>query len=239
MYKPSVSVIVPCKNEAGNIYSIVKRIPDMGSHTEIIFCDDKSTDSTRSEILKVMEIYPYKDIKLVDGLGICKADNVQKGFDSANGDILCILDGDLTVAPELLPCFYNTICKNKNSFINGTRFVYQMEPDAMKRINMIGNKLLAQLMSFVIDTKLTDTLCGTKMLWRKDYDKIKKLRGLWGTKDRWGDYELLLGAAINNLTISEIPIYYKKRTHGVTKMNNRFADGLTMLRMLYTVWRLK
>ena len=237
MEKPSISIIIPCKNEIKNIRPAVERIPNMGSYTEIIFCDDKSTDGTRYEILKMIETYPDKRIRLIDGPGICKADNVWNGLDNATGDILCILDGDLTVQPEILPLFYNTIRFHPNGFINGTRFVYPMKSNAMLLTNKFGNKFLALLMSFVIKQKLTDTLCGTKVFWRSDYYYIRKHRNSWGVKDQWGDYELLLSAVRCELIIAEIPVYYMDRVYGNTKMNNRIIDGLAMLWMCITAWR--
>lgn len=228
-----VSVIIPCKNEKGNIESAVQRIPEMGSSTEIIFCDDKSTDGTAEEVQRVMKKYPERDIRLVAGPGICKAKNVWAGFDEATGDILMILDADLTVIPEELPYFYGAIASGAGEFINGTRMVYPMQKEAMRTLNIIGNKFFSSTFSYLLGQNLTDTLCGTKVLFRRDWPRIKKLLGSWGITDRWGDYELIFGAAKLHLKIVEVPVHYLERTYGETKMTKRFRNGLIMLRMCF------
>lgn len=227
----SVSIVIPCRNEAGNIQNAVERIPMLGGHTEIIFCDDKSTDGTADNVREMMRKYPEKDIKLVDGPGICKADNVWTGFDNASGDIMLILDADLTVIPEELPYFYEAIAKGRGEFINGSRLVYPMHEEAMRILNIAGNKFFSILFSYILDNPVKDTLCGTKVVWREDFEKIKKLRGAWGIKDRWGDYEMIFGAAKNHLKIIDLPVHYMERTYGETKMTNRMKNGWIMLRM--------
>jgi glycosyltransferase involved in cell wall biosynthesis len=203
----------------------------MGKGTEIIFGDDKSTDGTKEKVQEMIKKYPKRNIKVLDGPGICKAENVWTCFDQANGDILMILDADLTVIPEELPYFYEAITRGYGEFINGSRLVYPMHRDAMKPINMLGNKFFSTLFSYILDTKIKDTLCGTKVLWREDYQKIKKLRGTWGIQDRWGDYELIFGAAKQHLKHIDLPVHYMDRTYGETKMTNRFRNGWIMLRM--------
>ena len=227
----SVSVIIPCKNEAGNVEDAVKRIPAMGSHTEIIFCDDKSTDGTADKIKELIALYPQKDIKLIYGPGICKSENVWTGFDVAKGDILMILDADLTVLPEELPYFYEAINKRYGEFINGSRLVYPMHDEAMRFFNVFGNKFFSLFFSYILDTNIKDTLCGTKVLWKRDYERLKKVRGSWGIKDRWGDYELIFGAAKINLKIIDLPVHYYERIYGETKMTNRLKNGWIMLKM--------
>jgi len=226
-----VSVIIPCKNEAGNIEDAVKRIPPLGSQTEIIFCDDQSTDGTGEVVKKMIQKYPEKDIRLVVGPGICKSENVWVGFDSAKGDILMILDADLTVPPEELPYFYDAINQGTGEFINGSRLVYPQHEDAMKFFNVLGNKFFSVLFSYILSTRIKDTLCGTKVLWKKDYDRLKKYRGTWGIQDRWGDYELIFGAAKLNLKITDLPVHYLERIYGETKMTHRLKNGWIMLKM--------
>jgi hypothetical protein len=229
----TVSVIIPCKNEAGNVEDAVNRIPQMGKHTEIIFCDDKSTDGTPEKVRELIKLHPDKDIRLVDGPGICKSENVWTGFDAAKGDILMILDADLTVIPEELPYFYEAITKNRGDFINGSRLVYPMHDEAMRFFNVIGNKFFSMAFSYILDTNIKDTLCGTKVLWKRDYEKIKKLRGSWGLQDRWGDYELIFGAAKTNLKHIDLPVHYYERVYGETKMTGRLKNGWIMLKMSY------
>lgn len=227
----TVSVIIPCKNEKGNIEDAVKRVPEMGKGTEIIFCDDKSTDGTADEITRMMKEYPQKNIRLVNGPGICKAKNVWTGFDAAQGDILMILDADLTVIPEELPYFYKAISEGRGEFINGSRMIYPMQSQAMRTFNIIGNKFFSMAFSYLLGQRLTDTLCGTKVLWRRDWPRVKGLLGSWGIEDRWGDYELLFGAAKLHLKIVEVPVHYLERVYGETKMTKRITNGLVMLRM--------
>jgi hypothetical protein len=229
----SVSIVIPCKNEAGNIEDAVKRIPNLGTHTEIIFGDDKSTDGTPEIVREMMLKYPEKDIKLVNSPGISKAMNVWTCFDHATCDILMILDADLTVIPEELPYFYEAIAKRKGEFINGSRLVYPMHKDAMRLFNVIGNKFFSVAFTYILETKIKDTLCGTKVLWRSDYERIKKLRGSWGINDRWCDYELIFGASKRHLKIVDLPVHYMERTYGETKMKNRIKNGVIMLKMCW------
>lgn len=230
----SVSVVVPCKNEKGNIEQIVQRMPVMGKWTEIIFCDDKSEDGTSEEILRMQREYPHKGIRLVHGPGICKSKNVWAGFEAAGGDILMIFDADLTVIPEELPYFYRALVARKAEFINGSRLVYALEEGAMPLSKMFGNKFLSTLFSYILDQKIKDTLCGTKVLWRRDFERLKKYIGTWGAEDQWGDYDLLFGATKLNLKILDLPVHYFERTYGATKMNNIFSSGARMLRISLT-----
>ncbi len=227
----SVSVIVPCKNEKGTIEDAAKRIPEMGKGTEMLFCDDKSIDGTAEEIKRVRKLYPEKNIKLVHGPGICKAKNVWTGFDAASGDILMILDGDLAVPPEDLPTFYRALAEGHGGFINGTRMVYPMEKNAMPLMNVVGNRFFSACVSFILGQRITDTLCGTKAFFRRDWGRVKGLIGSWGADDRWGDFELLFGAAGLRLKIVEVPVHYVRRVYGKTKMDKRLVNGFIMLKM--------
>jgi glycosyltransferase involved in cell wall biosynthesis len=229
----SVSVIVPCKDERGNIESVVTRVPELGRSTETIFCDDKSTDGTADEVRRMQQLYPDRNIRLVDGPGICKSKNVWKGFEAAQGDILLILDADLTVMPEELPYFIDAITRGGAEFVNGSRLVYPIPKAAMKGANVFGNKFFSLVFSYLLGQRIKDTLCGTKVLWRSDWERIRPMIGTWGTLDRWGDYELLFGAAKLNLRILDQPVHYQERIFGATKMTKVFKHGLTMLRMCY------
>ncbi len=233
----SVSVVVPCRNEAGNIQHAVERIPAMGKHTEILFCDDQSTDGTAREIERMQASRPDKRIRLIQGPGRGKAENVWTGFRAARGDVLMILDADLTVMPEELPMFFRALVSSRGDFINGTRLVYPVQERAMKFANMIGNKLFGLLFSFLLDQRIKDTLCGTKVLWRKDWLRMETNLGTWGITDLWGDYELLFGASKLNLEIVEVPVHYQERTHGVTKMTRVLSNGLRMLGICWHAWR--
>jgi len=232
----TASVIVPCRNEAGNIQPAVERIPRMGRGTEILFCDDKSTDGTAGEVRRVQLLYPEKEIRLIGGPGICKAENVWAGFRAARGDVLLILDADLTVMPEELPFFFRALAEGRGGFINGSRLVYPMQHLAMKFANILGNKFFSLLFSFLLDQRVKDTLCGTKVLWRKDWLRLEPHLGSWGMRDLWGDYELLFGASKLHLEIMEVPVHYQERIYGVTKMTKVFANGWRMLRICWHAW---
>jgi hypothetical protein len=233
----SVSVVIPCRNERDNVFPAVERMPRMGRHTEIIFCDDQSTDGTSAEVERLMKLYPDRDVRLVEGPAICKAENVWTGFRAARGDVLMILDGDLAVMPEELPYFLKALASGSGEFINGSRLVYPIPELAMKFTNMIGNKFFSALFSYLLDQRIKDTLCGTKVLWRKDWQRIERDLGTWGIQDRWGDYELLFGASKLHLPIRDLPVHYQERIYGVTKMTRVFSNGMRMLGICWGAWR--
>ncbi len=229
----AVSVVVPCKNEKGNVEDAVRRIPLLAGRTEIIFCDDQSTDGTAEEVRRMQLCYPEKDIRLEHGPGVCKSRNVWTGFDAAKGDVLLILDADLTTIPEELPYFIEVIVSGQAEFVNGSRLVYPVPKGAMNGANMLGNKFFSVAFTYLLGQRVKDTLCGTKVLWKSDWERIKPMLGSWGTEDRWGDYELLFGAAKLNLKILDLPIHYQERIYGSTKMTKVFRNGLVMLRMCW------
>ncbi|MCD6311914.1 MAG: glycosyltransferase [Elusimicrobia bacterium] len=229
--KYSCSVIVPCRNEKGNIEDAVKEIPELGKGTELIFIDGNSSDGTVEKIEEVIVKYPEKDIKLIhQGAGTGKGDAVRKAFDAASGDILMILDADLTVPPEDLKKFYDAIASGKGDFINGSRLVYPMEKQAMRFLNYLGNKFFSFLFTWILGQRINDTLCGTKVLFKKDYERIKEGRKYFGDFDPFGDFDLLFGAARMGLRITELPVRYRARTYGDTKIS-RFTHGLLLLKM--------
>jgi len=228
-----VSVVIPCKDEQGNIEAAVVRMPKLGAHTEILFCDDRSSDGTADEVRRMQSARASQDIQLVPGPGICKSRNVWTGFEHATGDVLMILDADLTTMPEELPYFLELLSSGRAEFVNGSRLVYPMPRAAMKPANMLGNKFFGMAFSYLLGQRVKDTLCGTKVLWRHDWERMKPLLGSWGTSDRWGDYELLFGAAKLNLRIRDLPVHYQERLYGSTKMTKVFQNGLVMLRMCF------
>lgn len=225
----SVSVIVPCRNESGNIAHAINRIPEMGAGTEIIFCDDRSTDTTRQEILDAIRDNPERNIKIVEGPGDGKAKNVWTGFRAATSDVLMILDADLTVMPEELPLFLEAIASRRCEFVNGSRLTYPLPKGAMNFCNMLGNEFFSRLFSYLLKQHISDTLCGTKVLWRSDWARIELLLNSWGVEDRWGDYELLFGAARLHLRIQDLPVHYQERKFGYSKMVKVIQNGIRML----------
>ena len=227
----SCSIIIPCRNEKGNIEQAVKRVPKMGRYNELIFVEGHSTDGTLEECYRVQKTYPEKDIKVLIQDGKGKGNAMLKGFASACGDIFMILDADLTVPPEDLIKFFKAISSGKGEFINGSRLVYKMETQAMRSLNFAANKLFGIAFSYLLDQKIRDTLCGTKVLWKKDYEKIAANREYFGDFDPFEDFDLLFGAARLNLLIVEIPVKYGARTYGTTSIS-RFKDGWLLIKMM-------
>lgn len=229
--KPSVSIVIPARNEEKNIENAVKRIPKMGDYDEIIFVEGHSTDNTWEEIKGVKEKYPSLNIIIAKQEGKGKGDAVRKGFSLATKDIFMILDADLTVPPEDLPLFYKAMVENKGELIMGSRLVYPMEERAMRFFNMIGNKFFAIAFSFILNQIFKDTLCGTKVLSREHYNLIAKERSYFGDFDPFGDFDIIFGAVRMGLKVREIPIRYRERTYGETNIN-RWRDGAILFKML-------
>ncbi|MHC4674524.1 MAG: glycosyltransferase [Planctomycetota bacterium] len=237
---PAVSVIVPTKNERGNIEPIIQRTPNMGSRTEIIFVDGWSTDGTQDEIKRCIKAYPDRTIRFVAQQGKKgKGQAVRQGFKDAQGDVLMILDADMTVEPEDLPKFLNALTEGKAEFINGTRLVYPMQENAMKFLNKCGNRFFSLLFTWLIGQRFRDTLCGTKVLTKQNYRKIVDGRAYFGELDPFGDFDLIFGAAKNDLKIIEVPVRYGARTYGQTNIS-RFRDGWLLIKMsCIAFWKLR
>ncbi len=235
----TVSIIIPAKNEKGNIEDAVRRMPVFGRSQEFIFVEGFSTDHTYEEMLRVKDVYKEKNIKVIRQSGTGKGNAVREGFEAAGGEVLVILDADLTTPPEDLPKFYNALSERRGEFINGCRLVYPMEKQAMRFLNLIGNKFFSVFFTYLLGQRLKDTLCGTKMLLKSDYEKIKANRTYFGDFDPFGDFDLLFGAAKLNLKIAEVIVRYKERTYGSTQIS-RFRHGLLLLRMsFFAAFKLK
>jgi SAM-dependent methyltransferase len=232
----STSILIPCRNEKGNVETAVKRLPPFGTRQEILFVEGGSTDGTKEEIQRVIRAYPDKPIKLIVQDGVGKGDAVRKGFAAAEGDILMILDADLTVPPEDLPKFYEALAEDLGEFINGCRLVYPMEKQAMRFLNLLGNKFFSMMFTWILNQRFKDTLCGTKALFRKDYEKIEAGRSYFGDFDPFGDFDLIFGAVKRNLKVAEVPIRYRERTYGATNIS-RFKHGWLLLRMTLFAYR--
>ncbi len=229
--EPVVSVIVPARNEAGNIPKIFACTPEMGRGTELIFIEGHSKDNTFTTIEQEIARHPERRCRLLRQTGIGKGDAVRLGFSEASGQVLMILDADLTVPPEDLPRFYQALRSGKGEFINGVRLVYPMEKQAMRFFNLIGNKFFSLAFSWLLGQPIKDTLCGTKVLWKSDYELIAANRAYFGDFDPFGDFDLLFGAAKLNLKIVDLPIRYRERTYGVTNIQ-RWKHGWLLLRMV-------
>jgi len=231
--KYSVTIVIPARNEAGNIENAILRMPKFGKHQEIIFVEGNSTDNTWETIQQIQEKYKAThDIRITQQEGKGKGDAVRKGYSIATGDILMILDADLTVPPEDLPKFYQAIASGKGEFINGSRLVYPMEENAMRFLNTLGNKFFSMVFTWMLEQPIKDSLCGTKVMFRDDYVKLVKNRSFFGEFDPFGDFDLLFGAFKLNLKIIDLPIRYRDRVYGETNIS-RFKHGFLLLRMCW------
>jgi len=229
--QPRVSVIVPARNEAGNIKQLMTRIPEMGGGTEIVFVEGSSSDDTYDVIKQCIADHPERKAMLLKQSGKGKGDAVRAGFEAASGEILMILDADITVAPEDLPRFFDALTSGCGEFVNGVRLVYPMDEEAMRFANLVGNKFFSSAFSWLLGQRIRDTLCGTKILWAKDYKRIAANRAYFGDFDPFGDFDLLFGAVKLNLRIIEIPVRYRSRQYGTTNIQ-RWHHGLLLLRMV-------
>ncbi len=235
----SVSIVVPARNEMGNIENAILQTPVFGNRQEFIFVEGHSSDGTWEEMLRVQAQYPSRNITVIRQSGKGKGNAVREGFEKATGDILFILDADLTTPPEDMPKFYDALRRNKGEFINGCRLVYPMEKQAMRLLNLIANKTFGMLFSYLLGQRLKDTLCGTKVLFKSDYEMIRDNRGYFGDFDPFGDFDLLFGAAKLNLKIVEVNVRYKDRQYGSTQIS-RFKHGWLLIRMTaYAARKLK
>ncbi len=228
---PTVSVIVAARNESGHIEELMERIPEMGGGTEIVFVEGNSSDDTYEAIERAIAAHPERNAKLFKQRGKGKGDAVRLGFEQASGDILMILDADITVPPEDLPRFYRLAASRSAEFVNGVRLVYPMQEEAMRFFNLVGNKFFSQAFSWLLGQPIRDTLCGTKVLWKTDYNRIADNRSFFGDFDPFGDFDLLFGAARLNLKIQEVPIRYRARRYGETNIS-RWRHGWLLLKMV-------
>lgn len=233
----TTTVLIPTRNEAGNVRPAIERLPDFGAGIEVIFVDGNSTDGTVEEIEQVIADFPERNIRFIpQGDGRGKGDAVRKGFAAATGDILMILDADLTVPPEDLPRFHEALASGKGEFINGTRLVYPMEDEAMRFLNKLGNRFFSMVFTWLLGQTFRDTLCGTKVLLRTNYETIARNRHYFGDFDPYGDFDLIFGAAKANLKIIEVPVRYRARTYGETSIN-RWEGGWLLSRMSWVAFR--
>ena len=227
----TVSVVIPARNEAGNIDAAIARTPPMGEGTELIFVEGHSKDDTWARIQQATAAHPELKIKILQQTGRGKGDAVRAGFAVATGDILMILDADLTMPPEELPKFYEVLASGRAEFANGVRLVYPMDEKAMQFLNLCANKAFGLIFTWLLGQPVKDTLCGTKVLLRADYERIAANRAYFGDFDPFGDFDLLFGAAKLNLAIADVPIRYRERTYGSTNIQ-RWRHGWLLLRMV-------
>ena len=237
--RPSTSVIIPCRNEAGHVRSLVARLPDLGPNAEFLFVEGHSTDDTLAVLRQVLAENPTRPFRLLKQEGRGKGDAVRLGFARARGEVVLILDSDMGVAPEDVPKFVDALVRGRGEMINGSRMVYPMEGEAMRFLNLLANKAFAFLFSWVLGQQVRDTLCGTKALYREDYERIAKNRAFFGDFDPFGDFDLLFGAARLNLEIVDMAVRYHERRYGQTNIS-RFRHGWLLLRMsLFAARKLK
>jgi SAM-dependent methyltransferase len=228
--EPSVSVVIPCRNEEGHIAPMVARLPTLPPNSEYIFVEGGSKDGTEAAILSAIEKNPDKPLRFLKQTGKGKGDAVRLGFGAARGEVLAILDSDMGVAPEDLPSFVDALARGHAEFVNGSRLVYPMAGKAMRFLNLLANKFFAALFSWILGQSCRDTLCGTKVLFRADYERIAQNRSYFGDFDPFGDFDLLFGASRLNLHIVDLAVRYHEREYGETNIS-RFSHGLLLLRM--------
>ena len=228
--EPSVSVVIPCRNEEGHIAPMVARLPTLPPNSEYIFVEGRSKDGTEAAIHLAIANNPDKPLRFLKQTGKGKGDAVRLGFGAARGEVLAILDSDMGVAPEDLPSFVSVLARGQAEFVNGSRLVYPMAGKAMRFLNLLANKFFAALFSWILGQNCRDTLCGTKVLYRSDYERIAANRAYFGDFDPFGDFDLLFGASRLNLHIADLAVRYHEREYGETNIN-RFAHGLLLLRM--------
>jgi ubiquinone/menaquinone biosynthesis C-methylase UbiE len=232
----SVSVVIPARNEEGNIPRIFGQVPEMGKGTELVFVEGHSRDDTLTAIRREMENHPERSVQLHAQKGIGKGDAVREGFPHARGEVLMILDADLTVPPGDLPRFYEALVSGKGELVNGVRLVYPMERQAMQFFNFLGNKFFSLALSWLLGQPIKDTLCGTKAFWKSDYEKIAAGRAYFGELDPFGDFDLIYGSVKLNRRIVDLPIRYRERTYGKTNIR-RWAHGWLLIKMLLVAAR--
>ncbi len=236
------SIVITCRDEEGNIEDLVKRIPEMGKNTEIIFVEGHSKDNTVGKITEMIEKYPEKDIKLLKQKGIGQGDAFRYGFDKAEGDLVIWLEADLTTPPEEIILFWQAYISGIGEYINGSRFIYKMEKSAMPIFNFIGNRFFGFLFTIILKQRFTDTLCGFKAISKSNYLKIRKQIEYFGDFDPFGDFELIFGAIKNNLKVAEIPVHYQPRQYGESKaygysFSSFIKHGLLLFRMTWIAFK--
>lgn len=232
----STTIVIPCRNEKGNIEPAIQRLPKFCKDLEIIYVEGHSKDGTWEEILRVKKEYSHLDIKAFQQPGKGKADAVHIGFGKARGELLMILDADLTVPPEQLPKFYKVISTGQGEFVNGTRLIYPMKDQAMRFFNFIANKCFSWIFSYLLSQRFTDTLCGTKVFLAKDYKRIMEQRKFFGDFDPFGDFELIFGSSKLNMKVIEVPIRYEARSYGSTQIS-RWRHGVILLKMVIHAYK--
>jgi glycosyltransferase involved in cell wall biosynthesis len=228
--QPSTSVVIPCRNEAGHIRNLASRLPQLGPQSEFLFVEGHSSDDTEGEIRRVIAENPERPFRFFKQPGRGKGDAVRTGFAHARGEVVLILDSDMGVAPEDVPKFVEALASGKAEMVNGSRLVYPMEGKAMRFLNLLANKFFALEFSWLLGQQVRDTLCGTKAMYREDYERVAANRAAFGDFDPFGDFDLLFGASRLNLKIVDVAIRYHERTYGDTNIS-RWSHGLLLLRM--------
>ena len=227
---PTVSVVIPCRNEAGHIRPLVEGLPSLPAGSEFLFVEGNSTDDTAAVIQAAIAENPGLPLRFFKQPGKGKGDAVRFAFAQAKADVLLILDSDMGVAPGDVPKFVLALARGKCEMVNGSRLVYPMEGKAMRFLNLLANKFFALLFSWLLGQQVRDTLCGTKALWREDYERIAANRAYFGDFDPFGDFDLLFGASRLNLRIVDLAVRYHERRYGETNIS-RFRHGFLLLRM--------
>ncbi|MBF0176250.1 MAG: glycosyltransferase [Magnetococcales bacterium] len=232
----TTTILIPCRNEKGNIAAAITRMPRFCQDLELIFIEGNSQDGTFEECVRVKEANPLWDIKVFKQPGRGKGDAVRKGLQESRGEVVMILDADLTVPPEELPKFHQALASGMGEYINGTRMIYPMSDQAMRFLNFLANRTFSYIFSWLLNQRYTDTLCGVKVLTRKHFLQIVSMRDFFGNLDPFGDFDMIFGSNKLNLKMLEIPVHYAARSYGKTQIS-RFRDGFLLLRMVIVAYR--
>jgi hypothetical protein len=231
----SVSIIVPCRNEAGHIGQIIPRTPAFAP-IEWIFVEGHSTDDTWEKIQALPRLHPDLKIRVARQTGRGKGDAVREGLKLATHEMVFILDSDLSTPPEELPAFYDAMIQGKCDFANGNRLYYPMQAKAMPFTNQVANWFFGLAFSWLLGAPVKDTLCGTKVMWRGDFESAVALRPFLDSIDPFGDFDMLFGARLLHLRILDIPVHYCDRQYGTTNIH-RWRHGSMLFRMLWLAAR--
>jgi len=234
--KLSKSIIIPAKNEEGNLKELVSRIPKF-DNTEIIFSYGQSQDRTLEVMNEISNMYSNFLFKVVIQSQTGKANAVWEALEVVENEVIAILDADISVEPETLADFFQIIEKNSADFVNGTRLVYEMDKKSMRFLNKLGNRFFQFFISKIINEPLTDSLCGTKVFKKSNLDDLYRWQKIFNVKDPFGDFDMIFSAAYSGQKIVELPISYKERRYGTTQIS-RFKDGYKLLVYLLSSFRI-
>jgi glycosyltransferase involved in cell wall biosynthesis len=226
-------VLVPCRNEKGNILKLHLELSTLKNVDEIIFVEGGSHDKTYEEIESLLKRCPNSRIRLIKQMGHGKFNAVLSGYHASNADFFVIWDGDNTIPcsdqQKMIDLFLER--SQEPVFVTANRITVHREDNAFRFINLIGNFLFSFLVLLVFRVKIPDVLSGTKIFHRNLlHEDITCNRAL--EADPFGDLYLLSRASKVGCEILSIPCKYKERTYGISNIG-RWSGGLAMLKLMW------